>query len=579
MKNNSVRLQRRIFPLIFSIFLFVLVIVPSLVWSAPRYGGQLVLSTTSDPKSFNEIIAKETSTSDALAFMFEGLMTFNVFTMQPEPLLAESWETSPDGLQWTFHLRKDVRWHDGVPLTADDVVFTFTDLIFNPDIPASARDIFTIDDKIFEVKKIDDHTVQFILPVRFAPFLRGLTQAILPKHILEAAVKEKRFNSTWGIDTDPRQIIGTGPYRLERYIPGERLIYRANPDYWKRSSNGDKLPYIKEIVVLIVRNVNVELLKFLEGTLDVYDLRGSDFPYLKPLENEKNFTVHDLGPDMGSSFIAFNMNPRKDPKSGAPFLSPEKLAWFSDVNFRRAVAHAVDKQRILDIVKFGLGYFQDSALGPGAGFFHNPNVTKYGYDLEKAKRILEGAGYIDRNGDGFREDSSGNTVEFTIYTNADNNERMDIGSILRGDLERIGIKAHLRGVEFNTLVSKLNASFDWDTLVLGLTGGVEPHFGKNVWTSVGQLHFWNPGQDQPATDWEKRLDELFSAGVQELDENKRKIIYDEFQQIVSDQIPVVYTVLAAKLKAVRNKFGNLKPSNYGGILHNIEELYIEEEGE
>ena len=138
------------------------------------------------------------------------------------------------------------------------------------------------------------------------------------------------------------------------------------------------------------------------------------------------------------------------------------------------------------------------------------------------------------------------------------------------------MKVNFQALEFNTIVSKLTSTFDFDAVVLGLTGGIEPHFGKNVWDSNGGLHMWYPHQSQPATDWEKRVDKLFSLGVQELDSNKRKQYYDEFQLIISEQLPLIYTVLSSKLMAVKNKFGNLKPSNYGGVLHNIEELYIKE---
>jgi peptide/nickel transport system substrate-binding protein len=154
---------------------------------------------------------------------------------------------------------------------------------------------------------------------------------------------------------------------------------------------------------------------------------------------------------------------------------------------------------------------------------------------------------------------------------------MDFASIIRHDLEQLGMDVKLQPVEFNTLVSKLTSTFEWEAIVLGLTGGIEPHFGKNVWTSNGQLHMWNPRQEKPATDWEKRIDELFTLGVQELNEDKRKVIYDEYQQIASEELPVIYTVLSARLASVRNKFGNLKPSNYGGVLHNIEEIYIKPE--
>jgi peptide/nickel transport system substrate-binding protein len=312
----------------------------------------------------------------------------------------------------------------------------------------------------------------------------------------------------------------------------------------------------------------------MEGSMDYYDVRGMDFPLLKPLESEKSFTIYDMGPSMGSSFLVLNLNSGKNLKTGTPFVDPIKAKWFNDLSFRRAIAHAIDRDQMTKIVLNGLGYPQHSPVSPGDGFFYNPNVTKYDYDLAKARAILAQAGYIDRDRDGFIEDPQGHKIEFNILTNADSSERMDIASIIRHDLEGLGMDVRLQPVEFNTLVSKLTSTFEWDAIVLGLTGGFEPHFGKNVWTSDGQLHMWNPRQEKPATDWEKRIDDLFTAGVQELNEDKRKVIYNEFQRIASDQLPVIYTVLSARLAAVRNKFGNLRPSNYGGVFHNIEEIYL-----
>ena len=535
-----------------------------------------MLSTTSDPRSFNDIIAKETSTTLVTGHIFEGLTTTNAFTTKVEPHLAERWEVSPDGLVWTFYLKEGVVWNDGRPLTADDVVFTFNDLIYNPDIPSSARDIFTIDGKIFKVEKMDDHTVRFTLPVKFAPFLRGMSQPILPQHKLKKAVEDGRFNFTWGIDTAPEKIVGTGPFRLTRYDPGQRLIFERNPFYWKKSEEGDSLPYLDQIVYLIVQNADVELLKFMEGTLDSYSVRGMDYPLLKPLEKDGDFTVYDLGPDMGSQFIFFNQNPGKNPNTGKPFVEPHKLAWFRNAAFRRAVAHAIDKDKIIEIVNNNLGYPQHSPMGPAAGFFHNPHVVHYDYDLEKAREILRGTGFMDKDKDGFLEDEKGNLLEFSFYTNAGNTERMDIAAIIRQDLEGLGMKVNFRALEFNTLVSRLTSTFEWEAVLLGLTGGIEPHFGKNVWMSSGQLHMWYPRQESPATEWEKRIDEIFIQGVQELDEKKRKQLYDEYQLIVSEQLPLIYTILGVKIYAVRNKFGNLKPAPYGEIFHNLEEIYIKE---
>jgi len=542
-----------------------------------KYGGALVLSTTSDPRSFNDIIAKETSTTLVTELIFEGLTRTNAATTKVEPHLAKRWEVSDDGLSWTFYLREDVRWNDGEPFTADDVVFTFNDLIYNPDIPSSARDVFTVEEQIFHVEKIDDYTVRFTLPVKFAPFLRGMGQAILPQHKLKKIVEEGKFNFSWGIDTSPGEIVGTGPFMLARYDPGQRLVFVRNPHYWKHSPEGDQLPYLDKIIYLIVQNQDIALLKFVDGVTDAYGFRGMDYPLLKPLEKEMNFTVYDLGPDLGSNFLVFNQNRGVHQGTGKPLVDPRKLAWFTDLNFRRAVAHAMDKAKMIEIVKNKLGYPQHSPIGPGAGFFHNPNVPEYDYDLGKAKAILKESGFQDRDQDGIVEDPQGHKVEINLYTNAGNTERMDIGGIIRRDLEKIGLKVNFLPLEFNTLVSKLNATFEWDAIILGLTGGIEPHFGKNVWNSQGQLHLWHPNQESPATQWERRVDELFLQGVQELDEEKRKTYYDEFQTIIAQQLPVIYTVLDARITGVRNKFGNLQPTNYGGIFHNIEELYLKEE--
>lgn len=555
------------------------VFIPPVFSQAPshKYGGQLVLASSSDPKSFNDIVAQETSTSMVTELIYEGLIRTNAVTLKEEPNLAERWSVLPNGLQWTFHLRKGVLWNDGQPFTADDVVFTFNDLIFNEEIPSPARDIFTIDGEKFKVEKLDDYTVKFTLPVKFAPFLRGMGQAILPKHKLQQAVEEGRFNFTLGIDTPPEEVVGTGPYKLQAYSPGERIVFKRNPRYWRKSAQGEALPYIEKVIYLIVRNEDTAILKFLDGELDYLSVHGKDYPLLKPLEQEKNFTMYDTGPDFSTNFISFNQNPDVNPHTQKPFVDPVKLKWFTNLSFRQAVAHAIDKKKIIEILMNELGYPQHAAMSPSAGFFYNPSVMKYEYDLDKAKSILTQAGFTDRNNDGTIEDLNGHPVQFNLITNSGSTERVQIASIIRHDLQKLGMKVNFVALEFNSLVSKISASFDWEAVVLGLTGGIEPHFGKNVWASDGHLHLWHPLQKTPATEWEKRLDGIFSQGVKELNEQKRKTLYDEFQWIVSKELPVIYTVLESNILAVRNKFENLKPTAYGGVWHNLDEIYIKEE--
>ena len=297
------------------------------------HGGQLVISSISDPKSFNPILAKETSTTMVTNYIFEGLTTSNGITTEVEPNLARSWELDKTGLKWIFHLRQDVKWFDGHPFTADDVVFTFQKLIYNPDIPNSARDIFTIEGKIFQVEKKDQFTVKFTLPVKFAPFLRSMSQEILPQHVLEKVVKEGKFNSFWGLNTlqDKIEVVGTGPFKLKKYLAGQQVVLERNPLYWRKDQKSNRLPYLRRIVILIVQSQDTALLKFKEGELDYYSLRGSDYPLLKPEERGGNFTVYNTGPAFGTNFLVFNQNRGKDPESGKSYLERNKLNWFKSI--------------------------------------------------------------------------------------------------------------------------------------------------------------------------------------------------------------------------------------------------------
>lgn len=563
-----------VYCLIFLVFLSCAPQKPPESITTGNYGGMLTIATISDPKSFNLIVANETSTSRILEhYIFEGLTKENGVTTEVEPALAESWDFSQDGLTWTFHLRQGVKWADEVPFTADDVVFTFNSLIFNPKIPNSSRDVFTIDGKLPKVEKADDTTVRFILPKPFAPFLRQLVQPILPKHKLDSIVAANKFNEAWGLDTPLTEIVGTGPFILKQYVSSQRLVYERNPNYWKKDKSNKSLPYLDKIVTLIVPDLNAELLKFKAGETDALGMRPQDYSVLKGKEKAGNYTIYNCGPTFGTEFVSFNLNPGKTGK-GKPFVNPSKLRWFNNPLFRQAVAHAIDKESIIKNVFYGLGYPQDAEEGAANVFFHNPNVKTYPYDLAKAKQLLTQAGFTDRDNDGWLEDAQGNKVEFNLITNAENNLRIDIANIIIADLNKLGLKVTLQAINFNTLINKLDVSFDWDAILLGLTGGVEPYSGRNVWHSTGQLHLWNPREKKPATDWETKIDSIFDASAIELDQNKRKQLFDEFQNIVAEELPVIYTVNQAALYAVKNKFGNVHPTAFAGVFHNIDEVYI-----
>jgi peptide/nickel transport system substrate-binding protein len=507
--------------------------------------------------------------------MYEGLIHINNVTMNPEPGLAESWKVSPDGLTWDFLIRKHVLWSDSIPFSAYDVEFTFNRLVLNDSInPNSSRDMFTINGKRPLVKALDSQTVRFVLPIPFAPFLRAMAQEILPQHKYEKYVKDNSFSNSLGIQTPVDSMVGTGAFLIESFTSSQRITFRRNPLYWQKDSAGNRLPYLSRVVYTIVLDQNAELLRFKRGEIDFLKAKGEDFPSLKKDEQRGGYTVYRLGPSSGSVFLLFNQNKGRDSRTHVPYVDSIKSSWFCNQKFRQAVAYALDKQSMIRIVMNSLGYPQWGPMSPSEGYFYNPNTATYPYDIQKAKALLAEAGFVDRNKDSILEDASGHPVEFSFVTNSGNIVRGKIAEIIRKDLETLGFKVHFQILEFNSLIQRIdNPPYEWDAIMLGLTGGPEPHTGKNVWHSSGSLHMWAPNQKTPQTSWEASMDSIFDAGVKELDPVKRKQLYDRWQQIASEQLPLIYTVLQEQIFCLSNKFGNINPCPNGGVLHDIERIY------
>ena len=550
-------------------------------YSIGTRGGTLTFATISEPLTFNLAIANDASSAGVLGYLFEGLTETSWLTDEVEPALAESWERSADGLTWTFRLRTDVKWHDGEPFTAHDVDFTFNRIIYNYDIPASSRPAFHF--RVFDeesgkweespmtITAVDDYTVECILPAPFAPFLRSMGTAIYPRHILEKHVDDGTFAATWDIQTDPAEIVGTGPFTIESYVPGEQVVMQRNPGYWKKDDAGNSLPYLDQVVHVIVPALEEELVRFRAGESDYHGVLGEELAALEPLQEAENFTIYRRGPAFGTTFMGFNMNPGSNPETGTPYLAPEKLEWFRNKEFRQAMAHLVDKETIIAEVQHGIGYPQWSSISPAAGDFHNPDVRRYEYDLDRANEILDGLGWVDTDGDGVREDGDGNAIEFTLVTNSGNSVREKVGEIVHEAMGKIGLRVDYRLIEFGELVGQLTATYDWEAMIIGFTGGPDPYGGITFWHSAEGLHLWHPNQPEPATEWEAEIDVLYVKGSQELDRGRRVEYYHRAQEIAAENVPVIYTTLPERLGAVRNVFGNVTPTLYG--LWDIRYLY------
>ncbi|MCS6956872.1 MAG: ABC transporter substrate-binding protein [Aquificaceae bacterium] len=525
-----------------------------------KEGGTLKFLLSSDPKTLNPALAQETSSTAVISDLFSGLTRIDLKTMKPVPDLAESWEEKEGGKVYVFRLRRDVRWSDGKPFTAEDVVFTYRDIYLNPNIPNSTGDMFRgvlkrPEDVRNFVKKSDAYTVEFRLPTPFAPFLEALSAPILPKHKLERHIKEGTFMTAWNVNTDPREIVGTGPYVLKRYVKGVTVEYEANPYYYQRDQQGRRLPYIKRRIGYIVQDPDTALLKYSQGEVDYMSVRPQDVLFMSRM---KSTILFDLGPTPSTTFLVFNMNPRAD-------VPAYKLKWFQNRDFRRAISHAIDREGICYLVYNGLAEPLYGPITPANRPYYEEGLFPvYEYNLRKARAILESLGFKDRNKDGWLEDAEGNTLEIVLLTNAGNKEREAIGNIIKEDLEKIGIKVIFRPIDFNTLVSKLTSPpFAWEAVIIGLTGSMDPHFGRNVWHSSGTLHMWNPRQEKLQTQWENRLDELFDMGAVETNREQRIKIYREAYRIIAEEQPVIFLATPKSMLAARDNIKNLFPTVWG----------------
>lgn len=549
----------------------------------------IVYASLGDPNSFNPILSE--GSPDVLGLVYEGLLGSNGLTGELEPALAESWDFSKDKQRVTFTLKPNLKWSDGAPLTADDVVFTYNEILFNEDIPTDYRDILRIGEKglLPSVRKIDDLHVEFTVPEPFAPFLRyagGIF--VLPKHALEESIATRdengklKFFQLWGTDTeDLSQIVGNGPYVLESYIPSQQVVLRRNPYYWQRDKEENPMPYIERFIWKIVESTDTQLLQFRSGGLDFLGVPPDNFSLLKREEKRSDFTIYSGGPELSTTFLVFNLNQAKNAK-GESLVDPIRSRWFNTLEFRQAIAHAIDRPKMGNNIYRGLGKLQNSPIYEQSPYYLPPDqgLKIYDYSPDKAKQLLLKAGFTYNN-EGQLLDAEGNRVRFTMMTNAGNKLREAIGAQIKQDLSQIGIQVDFNAIAFNTLLQKVYKSRQWESYIGKIGGGgVEPNGGANSWLTKGGLHSFNlaaQSGEPPLTgwqvaDWERAIERLYIQGAQELDEAKRKKIYAETQRITQENLPFIYLVNPLDMTAVRNRIQGIEFSALGGALWNLSEL-------
>jgi peptide/nickel transport system substrate-binding protein len=541
-------------------------------------GGRFVIPVINDARTFNPIMSNETSSSEVSDLLFTALTEFDNIAQQPYPVLARSWKVSPDGLTWT-------RFSDGHPITAEDVLFSFA-VAYDSTLHQSIYDLLTPHGEKMLVSAPDSYTVVTRIARPHALLVEAVgALRILPRHVLEPVWKAGRFASSYGVSTPPESLVTSGPWTLRQFRPREKTVLTGNPYWFGVDARGRRLPYLDELVFLVVPDLNAASLKFQAGELDgIADVRPEDYGPFARNQANGGYTLHDLGAALTSNFFWFNLNTVKrsgGPKPpGEPYADPMRYGWFANRDFRRAVSMAVDRDAIIRSIFFGEGVRNWSLMTPGYRNFFTSRTTAPDYDPPAAKRLLARLGFLDRDGDGVIEDAKGNPVSFTLKTNA-GSVRVQMANFVRDDLARVGIRCTVAAVDFNTLLRNMREDFDYDAILAGLGAAVPPDPGMctNFYRSSGLSHFWNTLQTRPETPLEARLDTLFGELLRPAPRSTRQRLSAQMDQIVDDQCWVIWLPTMKIKVPVRNRFGNVHPTILPHrLLWNIETVFVKPQG-
>ena len=542
--------------------------------NAPGHaGGRLAVALRSEPKTLNPALAEDEPSRDVIRCLTADMIHINRSSLKTEPALAKSWRVSRDGKQYTLQLRRGLRFSDGQPFNADDVIFSFQ-VYLDEKVDSSQRDLLVIGGKPITVAKLDDYTVRFELAQPYAAAERLFDGvAILPRHLLETTYRDGAFSKAWSLSMPPSQFAGLGPFRLKDYVPGQRVVLERNPYYWKADHAGNPLPYLDEVVFSFVPSEDAQVIRFQSGEADVLSRFSADnFAVLQKQQLTKGYHLYDLGAGLEYNFLFFNLNDLGS--KNLPDIA-KKQAWFQDLRFRQAVSSAIDREGIVRLVYSGRATPLWNQGTPGDKLWADAAIPHPPRSLDHARQLLQSAGF-SWNKDGSLLDPQGTPVEFSILTSSSNAQRMKMATIMQDDLSQLGMKIQVVSLEFRATVDRLRNTFNYEAAVMGLVSGdADPTADMNVWLSSGETHLWHVGEPKPATPWEAEIDRLMRQQLTTLDYAKRKQLYDRVQEIVSENLPVICLASPNILVGTSNRVANFRPAILVPYaLWNIEELYI-----
>ncbi|OLV17727.1 ABC transporter substrate-binding protein [Deinococcus marmoris] len=528
-----------------------------------KAGGNMTLALGDAPQSLFYYGVIDNNLGLISQQLFDGLVEFNYSTYKIEPALAESWTISDGGKVYTFKLRQGVKWSDGQAFNADDVIFTYKNMIMNPEARAGDAGNFKLDGKDITIKKVDANTVQFNLPRAAPAFLLQQRYFIMPQHKLvkfsqDGGAKAADINNAWPTNIAPAEVVGTGPFKLASYTAGQKVSLVRNPNYWKVDASGTPLPYLNALDFLIIRDPQAQVAQFLAGNLDQLNISGAQFPDLKSKEVAgAPFKVIRSTALFGSPpFLAYNFDAK------TPALS--KL--FGDARFRRAMQSAVDRERIIDTVYNGLATLPGHGIAPiDKQWYVNTKAQLGKFDLAAAGKALDALNVKDTDGNGVRNVPGGKDLEFDLTYGTDSSVYPAMATILQSDFKKLGVKVNLKGVLSSKLLST-GLSGDYEAILAAFGDQPDPELRKPIWQPGGSLYFWHRST-QPATDgatpnlakmapWEKEIYTIFNDAATTTVASQRKALYTRWQLLFAQNLPVTPIAKPENIGAISNKYGN-----------------------
>ncbi len=494
------------------------------------YGDMIIEAGIGDARTLVPILASDSASGQICSMIFNGLVKYDK-DLNLVGDLAKSWQVKENGLVIIFNLRKNVKWHDGVPFTADDVEFTYKALI-NPQVRTPYSGDFQ---KVRSLEVIDPFTIKVTYKESFSPGLSSWGMNIMPKHILE----DEDLNNT----SFARKPIGTGPYKFKEWKTQEFIVLEANDDYFEGR------PYIDKYIFKVIPDPATMFLELQSRGIDSMGL--TSLQYARQTDTAFFKREYQKFRYQGFSYTYMGYN-----------LKDEK---FSDRRVRWAINYAVDRKELIDGILLGMG---TECTGPFAArsWAYNNAVHPAEYDPAKALKLMKEAGWVP-NKEGILE-KDGKIFEFTIVTNQGNEARKHAAEIIQRRLEKIGMKVKIKVVEWSAFINEFVNKRNFEAILMGWSLSLDPDI-YDIWhsskTKQGEFNFVGYSN--------KEVDSLLEKGRREFDQEKRKEIYHRVHELIYNDQPYLFLYTPDSLPILSSRIKGVKVAP-AGISYNFIKWYV-----